>query len=342
MRRLTIAIACSIGLGGAAFSADLAIDPIIELAAPSAANYDWTGFYLGGVAGYGWGDSEHCDASANPPCQPGFPHFDLEGGTGGVTLGYNWQAVNWVFGIEADYSWGDIDGTSPGGGFCGAGGATCNTDIESYGTVRGRLGYAFDRILPYLTAGVAFSQLHASILTGAPTESGDTTTATSFTVGGGVEFAFGMHWSGKIEYLYVDSPNDFDYDILSACVVNCFTSDNSFHTVRVGVNYLFASDRRLKRYITHIATLETGIKLYRFKYLWDEQVHVGVMAQDLLGDEAFRHAVVMTQNGYYAVNYEMLGLKMATLEVWRDYGLAAVSLQSPGSRVSSLMENVSR
>lgn len=90
---------------------------------------------------------------------------------------------------------------------------------------------------------------------------------------------------------------------------------------------IIPSDRRLKKDMTHIATLESGIKLYSFRYLWDETMHVGVMAQDLLADPATRDAVVMTSSGFYAVNYEMLGLRMVTLKAWHEQGQAAMLLQ---------------
>lgn len=247
MKRILLAAALSLGFTGVAAATDapMATDTPMagEAAMAPAQAYDWSGLYAGAVAGYGWGNSKHCDGSFSPPCQAGYPEFDLTGGTGGVTLGFNWQSADWVFGIEADYSWGDIDGSSPTTAAfgCGGPGQTCNTDIESYGTVRGRLGYAMDRFLAYVTAGVAISQLHASI--GSPIVAQDTDTATSFTAGGGVEFAFGSNWSGKIEYLYVDSPSDFNYDTVLTCgAPGCFTRDNSFSTVRAGINYRFNWD----------------------------------------------------------------------------------------------------
>jgi len=76
------------------------------------------------------------------------------------------------------------------------------------------------------------------------------------------------------------------------------------------------SDIRLKRDITHITTLDNGLKLYSFKYLWEDTTYVGVMAQDLLEDESYRDAVVTKKSGFYAVKYNLLGLRMTTLEEW--------------------------
>ena len=91
------------------------------------------------------------------------------------------------------------------------------------------------------------------------------------------------------------------------------------------------SDVRLKRDVAHIATLASGIRLYAFRYLWDETLRIGVMAQDLLDDESTRDAVVLRPSGYYAVNYAALGLRMATADEWRARGLASVQLKpAPG------------
>jgi hypothetical protein len=84
------------------------------------------------------------------------------------------------------------------------------------------------------------------------------------------------------------------------------------------------SDRRLKRDITLLATLANGMKIYSFRYNWSDTVYVGLMAQDLLLNGAWRDAVVRQANGFYAVNYGALGLRMTTLEDWKRNGVAAV------------------
>ena len=76
------------------------------------------------------------------------------------------------------------------------------------------------------------------------------------------------------------------------------------------------SDQRLKREIVYLATLNNGIRIYSFKYLSGDDIHVGVMAQDLLGMPEFKDAVVLGTNGYYAVNYQALGLRMISLSEW--------------------------
>ena len=87
------------------------------------------------------------------------------------------------------------------------------------------------------------------------------------------------------------------------------------------------SDRRLKRSIRLLARLHNGMKIYAFKYLWSDVVYVGVMAQDLLQNPLYKDAVITKTNGFYAVNYAMLGLKMTTFAQWKKDGLASVALQ---------------
>jgi hypothetical protein len=89
------------------------------------------------------------------------------------------------------------------------------------------------------------------------------------------------------------------------------------------------SDIRLKRDITQLAFLDNGIKLYSFRYFWSDQVYVGVMAQQVAA--IVPEAVVMEPNGYLAVYYDRLGLKMQTLAEWQasDRVAAPVEFASP-------------
>ena len=84
------------------------------------------------------------------------------------------------------------------------------------------------------------------------------------------------------------------------------------------------SDRRLKRDIALLTTLANGMKIYVFRYTWSDTFYVGLMAQDLMVNPAWRRAVVRQANGYYAVNYAALGLRMTTLEEWRKNGVGGI------------------
>jgi len=216
----------------AANAADMAAKAPTYKAAPAQLGYSWSGFYVGGLAGYGWGTGTHCDTNCI-----GVPNVDPKGWNAGVTLGHNWQLANWVLGVEGDWSWANMKGSSPnipGFGCLGS----CGTKIKSFETIRGRVGYAFDRFLPYLTAGVAFTQLEGSI--GSPVQSSGSTTKSSFTAGGGVEYGFLPNWSAKLEYLYVSKLGNFIYDSIPVCSVGCSVSNVHYNEVRLGVNYRFS------------------------------------------------------------------------------------------------------
>jgi outer membrane immunogenic protein len=172
------------------------------------AGYNWAGMYVGANVGYQWG------RTTNSTTRP-------DGIEGGLQAGYNWQSGPWVFGVE-----GDIDASwIKGSGTCG--GLTCETKNTWLGTVRGRLGYAIDRFMPYVTGGLAVGDIKNNI-SGIGSASD---TKAGWTVGGGLEYAFNGPWSAKVEYLYVDLGR-------GGAIAG---SDAKFQTniVRAGLNYRF-------------------------------------------------------------------------------------------------------
>ena len=146
----------------------------------------------------------------------------------GGTVGYNWQFGTWVVGLEGDIDWANIKGTTNRG--CVGG---CSSENTWLGTARGRLGYSFDRWMPYITGGAAFGD----VTTTNPGFSGATNTQVGWTAGAGVEFAIASNWTAKVEYLH--------YDLGSFnCGVGCngFLNDNvkfSADAIRGGVNFRF-------------------------------------------------------------------------------------------------------
>jgi hypothetical protein len=87
---------------------------------------------------------------------------------------------------------------------------------------------------------------------------------------------------------------------------------------------LSESDIRLKHDIHELGVLESGLKLYSFKYKSRDGDFVGVMAQDLLSNPNWSKAVVQREDGHYLVNYGALGIRMTTLEDWNKSGMNAV------------------
>lgn len=192
--------------------------PIYKGVQSVVAFYNWTGFYVGIVAGYGFGTSDWSAPAIS---------MDPKGFMVGGTLGYNYQVGSWVYGIEGDFSWSNMKGDVACGAF------TCETKNNWLGTVRGRLGYAFDRWLPYLTGGVAFGDIEASSTN--PAFVGGKDTAIGWTAGVGLEYAFLSNWTAKIEYLYVDLGS---VDVGTAALPRDVSFKESI--IRLGLNYKFA------------------------------------------------------------------------------------------------------
>lgn len=225
MKRVIVACVAVVALGGTAAAADLppAPGPAPYYKAPAyAPAYNWSGFYLGINGGGGWGSSAWTTTGS----------FDTSGGLAGGTIGYNYQVNQAVLGVEGDIDWADINGTITNAG-CPSTTTTCKTSDSWLSTVRGRLGYAADRFMPYVTGGAAFGDIKAS----GPGLAGTDSTNAGWTVGGGIEFAIAGHWTAKAEYLYVDLGR-------TSCGAACGglpTENVSWRSNigRVGINYRF-------------------------------------------------------------------------------------------------------
>jgi outer membrane immunogenic protein len=168
--------------------------------------YSWAGPYLGATLGYEWG------SVSNNPTKP-------SGIVGGATAGYNWQSGPIVFGVESDVSATGADDRF----------SDYKFSNPWFGTVRGRLGYAFNNVLLYGTAGLAFGSLQAE-------RNGlqQSQTSVGWTAGVGAEVGIYQNWTAKIEYLYVDLSRN-SYTLLPAPTDSAL----SFGAVRIGVNYHF-------------------------------------------------------------------------------------------------------
>jgi outer membrane immunogenic protein len=198
--------------------------------------YSWTGFYMGANVGGSWGTSAMNAAQAGDPvtgfgvvgCAPvgglGGCSFsqnnNLNGLTGGLQLGYNYQTGVWVYGIEADIDWRSRQQGTTQTVFNGFGdNDSTENRLKWISTVRGRLGYApADKWLAYVTAGVAFgseqnrlTQTFCVVPTvcdaNARTVS-DSVTKTGWAAGAGVQYALSSNWSVGFEYLYINLGKD--------------------------------------------------------------------------------------------------------------------------------------
>src|SRR5438105_10934060 len=147
MKKVLLASASFLAFGAfaPASAADLAARPYTKAPVAVASVYNWTGFYLGIVGGGAWEN-----ASGDPK---------MKGGFVGGTAGYNWQAGNVVFGVEADGAWADVSASATGAALVPGFGvvtATASSKTDAMGTVRGRIGYAVNQVLFYGTGGYAW------------------------------------------------------------------------------------------------------------------------------------------------------------------------------------------
>jgi outer membrane immunogenic protein len=212
-----------------------------------AAPFSWTGFYLGASAGGIGISSENTYTVGGGP--PGFANFfgggsgDTNRGTGvlaGGTIGYNFQWwPQWVVGIEADYSMASAQtGNSANWPFTGGNGMA---NISSLGTLRGRLGWAADHTLLFITGGLAWGDVtNVSSVNQANSgcRQGFSGTRTGWTFGGGVEHALTDHFTVKLEALYVDLGSKSVSSTRSGCSFG-FSAKTTAAIGRLGLNYKF-------------------------------------------------------------------------------------------------------
>ena len=216
---------------GAADAADIA-RPVYK-AVPVVPAYNWTGFYVGGNIGYGFGDANATAFGLGASSQ-------IEGLFAGGQLGYNWQSAGspWVFGIEVDSQWADVktagSGTSAFSRFA-------ISSLDYFGTARARVGYAWDRVMVYGTGGLAWGTNEITFpLAGAPFAAGlsQSNTHIGLTLGAGVEVGTFENWSVKVEYLYLKLDNE-NYFANTTRAGLGFDADLNVHTIKVGLNYRF-------------------------------------------------------------------------------------------------------
>ena len=215
-----------------AIAAAKAADAPVRVAAPALSSpaYDWNGFYVGGQLGYGLGSvtSTLFDPFASSMTNSFGSMF------AGVHGGYNYVFPSrLMLGIEGDVSFANFYVDSriafrP---------TTTNTvvseEIDAVATLRGRIGYAFDRFLVYGTGGFAWSQARLQEDPGIIREQDKfIRTRGGWTAGGGVEFAIAPQWSARLEYLY----DRFDGIFGVFPSTNAYGSSYSLQTWRLGLS----------------------------------------------------------------------------------------------------------
>jgi outer membrane immunogenic protein len=251
-----------------AVAADLAAARPYTKAPPMVAQVaNWTGFYIGGNVGYGWGNSDNSETISR--LVTGVPLFtnsgsnNVDGVIGGGQIGYNWQVTNWLVGLEAD-----IQGSDQRGSLswtcvaCADDGTNITSNLTQkldwFGTVRGRVGVlATPSVLLYGTGGLAYGELKTggsvtgTNFAGVPTTialNGTSSTRTGWTAGAGIEGRIAGNWTAKLEYLYMDlgsvgnGPTALTGILVPVRTTGAASYSSHFtdNIVRVGINYQFA------------------------------------------------------------------------------------------------------
>lgn len=272
MMRIFLAASAATVLAAAApgaSAADLPASPApAAYVAPVRPAFTWTGFYIGANLGYAWSDRDFTNTLTGAPggvqlsaANRGGDHG--HGVLGGAQIGFNYQFTgNWVAGVEADIDAAHVTSSKYacfqgfGTGVCG----TRDTDLKTFGTVRARLGYAFDNVLVYGTGGWAWGRgTNTTVFTcigpdcpatsavppTSPLPTGVNVNPNGWAAGAGVEWAFLPNWSMRVEYLHlqfdgVSENRSKTSSFLPGLVVTSHVSSRiGVDMARVGLNYRF-------------------------------------------------------------------------------------------------------
>ncbi len=265
---LLAAAAMSLGSMQLGIAADMGLPGPVKAPPPAAAPWSWTGFYIGGNVGAGWGTTE-TTADVGAAVAPFLPALGAPPGTavafqlplssqtvngflGGGQVGYNWQTGVFVFGVEGDIEWENLKGSSP----CLLV-LQCNVNHNWQADITGRLGIvAFDRALVYLKGGAVWQHSNYSAgnsitVTGpvgfaASASASASDTRLGALLGTGIEYGFLPNWSAKIEYNFEDfGTRTLNFPLAVSATgapaiptINVPVAIKDFdHIIKAGVNY---------------------------------------------------------------------------------------------------------
>ena len=248
MRKILLTLIAFATVSGPAFGADLPPRAYPPTKAPifvPPPPYNWSGFYFGGNIGYGFATGNNDITGPAGLSLSGSQ--DLDGIIGGVQFGYNWQlGPRWVVGFETDFQASGQDKTVT--GTCPA--ATCGVAVTAsqknglpwFGTTRARLGFAANNWLFYSTVGVVYGEGRSELTVTAGGASASKTISkirAGLAVGGGIEVGLGPHWTGRVEYLYLDTGDITDTVTVAGFGTVTGTTRLHNNIVRAAFNYRF-------------------------------------------------------------------------------------------------------
>jgi len=188
----------ALGIAAPALAADLPARTYTKAPAYVAAVYDWSGFYIGINGGWGQSRDRRID-----PTGAFISSLDANGGTVGGQIGYRWQSGAWVYGVEAQGNWADINGSTI---VPGTPAATARSKMDAFGLFTGQIGYSWNSALLYVKGGASITDRNYQFVT---TAGGIVAAETGYqtrlggTVGAGFEYGFTPNWSAAIEYDHI-------------------------------------------------------------------------------------------------------------------------------------------
>jgi len=254
VKELAVALSALVVGTMTASAADLAPRYAKAPPPPIAAVYNWTGFYVGINGGGGsahtcWDLVGFVGLPVTPPEDQGC--HNATGGTVGGQIGYRWQSVNWVFGVEAQGNWADFKGSNA-NPLAALANSNDVTKIDGFGLFTGQVGYAWNNVLLYVKGGAALVSDKNSITlisANSPTTfagqvfASGSETRWGGSAGVGLEFGFAPNWSVGVEYNHLFmGTRDVQTNLVPPFGTTIWTTNRIGQDVDVGtvrVNYHF-------------------------------------------------------------------------------------------------------
>jgi outer membrane immunogenic protein len=193
MNKLLAATVLLSALAVPAVAADLPVRAPVYKAPVLPVSSDWSGFYVGGHAGFMWGRSTVFDNGELLE-----KNARTNGFVGGALAGVNWQTGAWVLGLEGDFGWTNAHGT----GVAIRPVLSNHYDFNWTSHIRGRVGYATSNVLWFVAGGLAVADFDYTQGSSGITITGSV--FTGWTLGGGADIAISPSWIARVEYLHDD------------------------------------------------------------------------------------------------------------------------------------------
>lgn len=250
-KKFLLAAALAVLTVTAAQSADIAARPYTKATVVDP-SYNWAGFYIGANAGYGWAQNDHADLIPGGgwwSFGPGGPFGGKQtikptGAVYGGQVGYNWQASNWVFGLEGQFDGASISRTDTNFIVIGNN-PVLSAKIDMTATATARLGYAFNNWLPYIKGGYAGAELKTSNSNSLGAHFDTSNWRSGYVVGAGLEYAFAPNWIAGVEYNYMDfgskTSNGFTTTGVTVNSPESFSDKLALSTVTARLSYKFSA-----------------------------------------------------------------------------------------------------